>query len=173
MMNDSWKGILDAVAPAIATAFGGPLAGIATKALADKLLGNPNASQADVQAAVEGLKPEDMVKLRQIDAEFKTSLISAGIKLEEIASADRASARDMTIRTGDSWTPRGLAVLVVGGWMGVQWFLLGHVIDPSMKELIARVLGTLDGALVLVLSFYFGSSSSSQQKTDIIDRATK
>jgi len=28
-----------------------------------------------------------------------------------------------------------------------------------MRELIARVLGTLDGALMLVLSFWFGSSN--------------
>jgi hypothetical protein len=28
-----------------------------------------------------------------------------------------------------------------------------------MRELISRVLGTLDGALMLVLSFWFGSSN--------------
>jgi len=170
---DNWKGILGAVAPALATAFGGPLAGLATKALADKLLGNPSASQEDVQAAVEGLKPEDMVRLKEIDAGFKKSLVDAGIKLEEIASADRASARDREIKTGDNWTPRGLALIVVTGWMTVQWFLLNHVIDDTMRELIARVLGTLDGALMLVLSYFFGSSSSSAQKNDIISRAHK
>lgn len=169
-MNDSWKGILGAVAPAIATAFGGPLAGLATKSLADKLLGNPNASKEEVQAAVEGLKPEDMVKLKEIDLEFRKSLTDAGIKLEEIAAADRDSARQREIKTGDNWTPRGLAILVVGGWMTVQWFLLNHVIDDSMRELIARVLGTLDGALMLVLSYFFGSSSSSRVKDDTISK---
>jgi hypothetical protein len=50
----------------------------------------------------------------------------------------------------------------------VQWFLLTHIIDGSMRELIARVLGTLDGALMLVLSFYFGSSAGSQAKDTMI-----
>lgn len=165
-----WKQVIASVAPALATALGGPLAGVATKALADKLLGNPNASEEEVAAAVQGLKPEDLIRIKEIDANFKASLVSAGIKLEEIAAADRESAREREIRTGDNWTPRGLAVLVVGGWMTVQWFLLNHVIDDSMRELIARVLGTLDGALMLVLSYFFGSSSSSRQKDDIIGK---
>lgn len=170
-MSD-WKGILASVAPALATALGGPLAGIATKALADKLLNRPDATQGEVEAAVSGMRPEDLVRLKEIDAEFKTQMIDAGIKLEEIASADRDSARNREIKTGDSWTPRGLAVIVVVGWMSVQWFLLNHVIDGTMRELIARVLGTLDGALMLVLSYFFGSSSSSQQKDNIITHHT-
>lgn len=170
-MND-WKGILASVAPALATALGGPLAGIATKALADKLLGNPAATQEEVEAAVTGMKPADLVRLREIDAEFKKSMVEAGIKLEAIASADRDSARQREIKTGDSWTPRGLAILVVVGWMAVQGFLLNHVIDGTMRELIARVLGTLDGALMLVLSYFFGSSANSKQKDDIITHHT-
>jgi len=41
-----------------------------------------------------------------------------------------------------------------------------NVIDPSMRELVARVLGTLDGAVIMILSFYFGSSSGSQAKDE-------
>lgn len=165
-----WKQIVGAVAPGLATALGGPLAGLAVKALADGILGKTGATEEEVAAAVQGMKPEDLVRLKEIEANFKTSLVNAGIKLEEIAAADRDSAREREIKTGDNWTPRGLAVLVVGGWMTVQWFLLNHVIDDSMRELIARVLGTLDGALMLVLSYFFGSSSSSQQKNDIIGK---
>jgi hypothetical protein len=46
------------------------------------------------------------------------------------------------------------------------------VIEPTMRELIARVLGTLDGALMLVLSFYFGSSSGSQAKDTMLHNST-
>jgi hypothetical protein len=165
-----WKNVIASVAPALATALGGPLAGVAVKALAEKLLGNPDASQEEVAAAVQGMRPEDLVRLRQIDAEFRAQLVNAGIKLEEIAAADRDSARQREIRTGDSWTPRGLAILVVVGWMVVQWFLLNHIIDNTMRELIARVLGTLDGALMLVLSYFFGSSAQSAQGRHASDK---
>ena len=68
--------------------------------------------------------------------------------------------------------PPILSVLVVVAWVLVQFFLLNHVIDASMRELVARVLGTLDGALMLVLSYYFGSSSGSQAKDDLIHKST-
>jgi hypothetical protein len=68
--------------------------------------------------------------------------------------------------------PPILSVLVVVAWVLVQFFLLNHVIDSSMRELVARVLGTLDGALMLVLSYYFGSSSGSQAKDDLLHKSS-
>jgi hypothetical protein len=52
-----------------------------------------------------------------------------------------------------------MSYVIVVCWAIIQYFLFTHVIDASMRELIARVLGTLDGALMLVLSFWFGSSN--------------
>jgi hypothetical protein len=68
--------------------------------------------------------------------------------------------------------PPILSVLVVVAWVLVQFFLLNHVIDASMRELVARVLGTLDGALMLVLSYYFGSSSGSQAKDELLHKSS-
>ena len=68
--------------------------------------------------------------------------------------------------------PPILSVLVVVAWVLVQFFLLNHVIDSSMRELVARVLGTLDGALMLVLSYYFGSSSGSQAKDELLHKSS-
>lgn len=36
-----WKDVISSVAPGLATAFGGPLAGAAVKVIADKVLGTP------------------------------------------------------------------------------------------------------------------------------------
>ena len=82
---------------------------------------------------------------------------SLDIDLERIAASDRDSARNYAIMTHDL-TPRILAVIVVVAWGMVQWFLFHNIIPAEMRELIARVLGTLDGALMLVLSYYFGSA---------------
>jgi hypothetical protein len=54
-----------------------------------------------------------------------------------------------------------MSYVIVCCWAVIQYFLFTHVIEASMRELIARVLGTLDGALMLVLSFWFGSSNPS------------
>jgi hypothetical protein len=41
----SWKDIIRSIAPTIGTALGGPLAGTATKFIADKMLGKADATQ--------------------------------------------------------------------------------------------------------------------------------
>jgi|CXWL01.1.fsa_nt_gi purine-cytosine permease-like protein len=67
-----------------------------------------------------------------------------------------------------------LALLVVLGWFAVQGVLLSHlvaIVDPSMRDLLNRVLGTLDAALIMVLSYYFGSSRGSADKTDLLAAA--
>ena len=72
--------------------------------------------------------------------------------------------------TVQDWTPRLLAALIVGLYIGVQVFLLNGVVNITMRELVLRSLGTLDAALALVLGYYFGSSASSARKSETIDK---
>jgi len=149
--------LIGSVAPTIATALGGPVAGMAVKALSSALFGHEDGTQEDIQTALANPTGDQLAALKKIDADFKVQMKSLDIDLENIAAKDRDSARNMAIMTHD-WTPRVLAVVVVVAWGIVQWYLLHNVIDASMRELVARVLGTLDGALMLVLSYYFGSA---------------
>lgn len=149
--------LIGSIAPTIATALGGPVAGMAVKALSGALLGHEDGTEDDIKAALANPTADQLTALKKIDADFKIQMKSLDIDLERIAASDRDSARNMAIMTHD-WTPRVLAVVVVVAWGIVQWYLLHNVIDASMRELVARVLGTLDGALMLVLSYYFGSA---------------
>ena len=87
---------------------------------------------------------------------------SLDIDLEKIAADDCNSARQMAIATHD-WTPRILAVVVICAWVFIQWHLLNSTIVSEMRELVARVLGTLDAALTLVLSYYFGAAHKHEE----------
>lgn len=149
--------LIGSVAPTIATALGGPVAGMAVKALSGALFGHEDASEDEIKTALANPTADQLAALKKIDADFKVQMKSLDIDLERIAASDRDSARNYAIVTHDM-TPRILAVIVVVAWGTVQWFLLHNVIDASMRELVARVLGTLDGALMLVLSYYFGSA---------------
>ena len=149
--------LISSVAPTIASALGGPVAGMAVKALSGALFGHEEGSKDDIMAALSNPTGDQLAALKKIDADFKVQMKSLDIDLERIAASDRDSARNMAILTHDL-TPRILALAVVVAWVVVQWFLLHNVIEPEMRELIARVLGTLDGALMLVLSYYFGSA---------------
>lgn len=168
------KGILRAVAPTAASYFGTPLAGMAVKSVLDKWLGPEMRDNAPkvVEQAILSMSPEQALALQRADQEFAVQMESLGIKAEElrlegerVAMADRASAREREIKTGD-WTPRILAGLVVLGYGLVQWYVLSHVITPEMRELVMRSLGVLDVSLGVVLTYYFGSSAGSKQKTD-------
>ena len=149
--------LVSSVAPTIATALGGPVAGMAVKALSNALLGHADGTEEEINAALANPTADQLAALKKIDADFKVQMKSLDIDLERIAASDRDSARNYAIMTHDL-TPRVLAVIVVVAWGCVQWFMLHNVIESSMRELIARVLGTLDGALMLVLSYYFGSA---------------
>ena len=149
--------LVSSVAPTIATALGGPVAGMAVKALSNALLGHADGTEDEINAALANPTADQLAALKKIDADFKVQMKSLDIDLERIAASDRDSARNYAIMTHDL-TPRVLAVIVVLAWGCVQWFMLHNVIEALMRELIARVLGTLDGALMLVLSYYFGSA---------------
>ena len=169
--STSVKNIISTVAPVLGTALGGPLGGLAG-GLLSKALGSPDisghtvpATQKQIESAILGGDPQTLLALKQVEADLQKHMADLGVQEDQLAYADRADARAREVGVKD-WTPRILAAIVVGGWIVVQMYLLRHVIEPTMRELIFRVLGTLDSALMLVLSYYFGSSSSSQQKTD-------
>ena len=153
-----FKGLIQNVAPTIATALLGPVAGMAVKALSSALLGHEGGSEDDITNALANATPDQITALKKIDADFKVQMKKLDIDLVKIAADDRASARDMAANT-HSYTPSVLSYVTVVCWAIIQYYLFTHIIDPSMRELIARVLGTLDGALMLVLSFWFGSSN--------------
>lgn len=165
-----WKSIVGTVAPTIAAALGGPLAGAGVRALSEAVLGKPDGTEKELAAAIATASPEILAKMREADAAFAVRMKELDIDLERIGAADRDSARQREIKTGDVWTPRLLAGLIIVGWFVMQWYLVTHVIPAEMREIVLRGLGTLDLAVGLVLGYYFGSSSGSTEKSRTIDK---
>ena len=160
---------LKSIAPTIATALGGPLAGMAVEAVSKAIGVDPSEVQNTINSGK--MTADQIASLQTAEIALKARAQEMGLDFEKLAVADRTSARQMQIST-NSFIPPILSIMIVVAWSAVQYFLLTHIIDPSMRELIARVLGTLDGALMLVLSFYFGSSSGSQAKDTMLHNST-
>ena len=163
--------LIGSVAPSIATALGGPLAGMATKALSQALLGNENGSEDDLKAAMSNASPEQLSVLKKIDADFKVQMKSLDIDLEALAVDDRKSARSMQTETKD-WIPRALAVSVTLGYFGIIAFVLISGLPMNGSEVLLMLLGTLSAGWTGVMAFYFGSSSGSQKKDSMIYNST-
>lgn len=171
-----WKEIsssIASVAPTLATALLGPVGGVvvsgAVKCLTS-FLGLPeSASPEDVTSAVTSLGPEKYVELRKIDTEFKQSLLDAGVKLEEIAAQDRSSARAMRTSLADRF-PDLLATLTVLAVAYLEYIIFSRELPDGNKEFILRSLGMLEGMVMLVFAFYFGSSRGSDKLKDMLKK---
>ena len=161
--------ILEQIAPTIATALLGPAGGLAVSAIS-KALG---IDEKDVQKTIETgkLSADQLASLKQAEIELQAKAQELGLNFEKLAVDDRKSARDMQIST-KSFVPALLSILIVVAWALVQYFLLTHIIAQEMRELVARVLGTLDGALMLVLGFYFGGIHNASETNQMLHRST-
>jgi hypothetical protein len=165
-------GLLAQVAPTVATALGGPLAGLAVKTLSEAMFGHQDASESDVSAALMNATPEQLQKLKETDATFKLKMKELDIDLEKIAAGDRDSARNMQMHTND-WIPRAMAIMVTFGFFGILTWLLTKGVPPTGSETLIYMLGALGTAWTGIVQFYFGSSAGSKAKTDAMVQGEK
>lgn len=156
--------------PTLATALGGPLAGAAASFVAGKL-GLSETTVDAVKAAITGATPEQLVQMKQIDAELQKFFAGLDIDLERIAAADRASARDREAKTGDSATPRLLALFVTAGFFGVLGYLLTHGKPEAGGDALLVMLGSLGASWTAIIAYYFGSTKGSADKTAMLAKA--
>ena len=82
---------------------------------------------------------------------------------------DRKSARDMQTITR-SFIPPALAVGVTVGFFGILFGLMYGQIQHAPQ--IDIMLGSLGTAWTGIISFYFGSSASSQNKDQLLHQSS-
>lgn len=164
-MDQIWKaavGVLSTVAPMLATAVGGPLAGAATAAIA-KALGLPQEMPAEeVAFAVQNATPDQLLAIKKAEQDFAVKMKALDIDIIALGNADRDSARKREMAVKD-WMPKVLGLMVVASTIAAVLLVLTGK---------ARVEDALAGALVqmlvnaslLVLGYYFGSSAGSAAK---------
>jgi hypothetical protein len=158
------------VAPSIASAVGGPLAGMATKAISEALLGKPDGSEEELLQAAAKATPEQLLALKKAENDFALQMRELDIDLERIAGADRDSARNREIKTKDL-TPKILAAGITVGYFGVLFYMLTHGLPTTGgSEAMLVMLGTLGTAFGGVMAYYFGSSAGSKEKTEALNR---
>jgi len=149
---DELLSLLKGVAPTLATIVAGPLGGAAVSALAGKF-GVSDSVEA-VAKAIAG-DPQAAQKLTEMELEYA--------KLDA-ADRDSARKRESEISTSATapWyskmvTP-ALALGMFALWGAVNIMLLNSAVPDPMREIVIRMLGSLDAANMLILSYYFGNS---------------
>ena len=167
-----WRKIVGAVAPTLATALGGPLAGMAVSAVSDALLGKPNGTEGEITAALQAGGGEALARLREAERAFAVRMRELDIDVEKLHQLDRASARERERNTGDKATPRALAAIIVGGFLLTVWYVLSGQVeglkDPVAAGLIGTLIGYVSAKADQVVSYYFGSSAGSAAKNELL-----
>ena len=166
-MMDVLGGLLKSAAPALATAVAGPLGPIALKAISGKL------GVADtVEAVTQHLQanPMDAAKLADID-----------VKKLEMELKDRQDARNREIQlaTNDAvpFINKIVTPVLALGVCGLSFILFAILIfvevTPEAKDILIYILGVLSAAVTQILSYYFGSSQGSKDKSAEIKALAK
>lgn len=173
------KGLVQQLAPMIATGLGGPLAGGAVSALEAALGITPTGTLDDrtaaVTTAVAGATQEQLLAIKQADQTYALNMATLGFKntadLAKIQADDVDSARKREVEVKDN-TPKVLSYAITIGFFGVLTFLMfGHVPNDG-RDILNVMLGTLGTAWTGVVSYYYGSTSGSAAKSKLLADAT-
>jgi len=165
---DKILGMVKDYAPGLATALGGPLAGAAVSAIAGKL-GVEDTIEA-VTGALQTAKPEELARLQEIDVK-KLELQNA-----EMDSARKAHAEIATSANAHILEKLTMPLLALGT-VSLAFLLIGVLIfsdiPDSQENIIIYALGFITSAATQVLSFYFGSSQGSKDKSEAMKAIKK
>lgn len=173
---DQILNLVRTVAPTIASAVGGPLAGMAVRTISEVLLGKPDGTEGELAEAAAKATPEQLLALKQAEQDFAVKMRELDIDLERLSNADRDSARNREIKTKD-WMPRVLALVVVGGFMLTVFMVLAGYVEGMKDPLMATTVGTLIGFVSAkceqVVAYYFGSSAGSKAKDEAMSHMVR
>lgn len=178
MPDFDWKTTLQAVAPGLATLFGGPMAGAAVKILGDKLLGNPNASQGEIEAALShGLSGEQIVKLKEAENTLAVEMAKVDQASQAAAIDDTKSARQQTVDLAKeaspiAWGAPVVSTLIVAGYFFCIYrlFIVQSDLPANAFQLLNVMFGALSIAFGQVCNYWLGSSAGSRRSTDTVRR---
>jgi hypothetical protein len=158
--------LLKGAAPLLATAVAGPLGGAAISAIASKF--GVEDSVAAVATAIAG-DPQAAQKLRELDFEYA--------KLD-VANVSNARAMQVAALQQDDSFAKHFIYYFATFWSCCAALYIGFITFGVIPEDNVRfadtILGFILGTVIAsIMNFFFGSSKSSRDKTDLMMRGSK
>ena len=147
------KGIIDAVAPTIGQALGGPMGGLAAQAISS-VLGVKNDSKS-IEKALQSATPEQLVEIKKAELEFQAQMKQLDVDVFKLENEDIQDARKTF--AGD-WTTKIFAMTIVLGFFAFVFYIVSDDWNREMEPLLNIILGGLLANVASVSSFYFGNS---------------
>ena len=180
MADFDLKDFVRRVAPTVATALGGPLAGGVVSGLSQIFLGKADGSAAEIEqvAAAGNLTPDQITELKKLELTLKAEESERGFRYadlefrqEQARLVDVQSAREREIAVKDNM-PQIITAVAFGVYvLEFIFFASGNMpADEFTKALITRAFGTVDGILLTCVAYFVGSSRGSKNSGDALRR---
>lgn len=168
MPDFDWKAIVRNTAPVLGAALGGPLAGAAIKVLGDQLLGNPDATEGDVAAAVvAGLSGEQIAAMKKAELDFQLEMRRIDQASDAAVLADVQNARQRQVETKDNMPQTIFFMLMAVYVFEICLFWFGAVpTDEFVRALMTRAFSTVEVGLTGAIAYFIGSSRGSKRAGD-------
>ncbi len=162
----NWLETLKTLAPTVASALGGPLAGAAVSALGS-ILGVEQPTQESIARLFKDgqLSADNLAEIRKLELKYQADERERGFRFAELEFKNTADARDMQKQTR-SYFPATLSSFVTIGFFGILITMLIYEYKPTEPLLI--MLGALGAAFGAVVNFWLGSSHGSQNKDTLL-----
>lgn len=165
-----WLDTLKKLAPTVASAFLGPLSGVAVTAIGE-LFNIEAPTTAKIQDAIENgtMTGEQVSGIRQLELKLKSEEAERGFRYAELEFKDRDSARKANVDGGTQKMLFWMSILLLMLTLGTELVVLFQGYPRTLPEIIVgRVLGLMDSVALMVLSYWYGTSSGSVRKTDLL-----
>ena len=179
-MAFDWKSLVRTVAPGLATALGGPLAGMATQAVSNAILGKPDGTEEELSKALQGATPETLAAIKKADQEFSIKMKELDVDVIKISAGDVANARerDMAFLTAGRVNKRqdilaylAVAVLAFEIALAIWMVVYTNLSDLKMQGIFALLnmaIGNQFKTVNDVYGFEFGSSQGSVASNKVL-----
>lgn len=176
---------LSTVAPWIAGAATGgipALVAMAAKTVSEALGVKVEPNQKAIEAAVANATPEQLLAIKESEQQFKIGMQKLGLEESALYMKDTQDAR-LAFSKNDNVFLLGVMILIafslgmMASMYGAYELLTGgiKVEDMGVVAAVFGFLGTIIGYLSAnaqqVVSYYFGSSAGSKQKSDSMSSA--
>lgn len=183
-MDFDWKGVVRTVAPGLASLFGGPLGGAATKFLVDGLLGpdvHPDQHEEALATALRSATPEMLLKMKELDQQW--AIETEKLKLEhhkldsqdkQTEVADRDGARKLAAVDTEHVAAR-LSFFIAGAFSMTCVAVIALYVwrpDADPSAFVAGLIGTIVGAIISEMkqmtAFHFGKNSTTARTQEML-----
>jgi len=161
---------LKTIAPTVGSALLGPLGGVAVAGLG-KIFGIDNATTADITRAITDsqITPEHLAEIKKLELEYQENEKERGFRYTELEFKDRDSARRYNTEGGIQVYLFFMSVMLLISCLGMEgWVLFRGYPDTIPEIIVGRVLGLADAVVMLILGYYYGSTSGSQRKNELL-----